>query len=176
MVKSRDFVNLRSCRLFNKGKICNDDEAADLSSDDEDANSLNRSYGGSVSTLSDNESQTPQAGSVGSYRTKFLGRGSFQVDSTTAAASTAPTTPYDTLSKSLGAKSLGVALNLNVEPPPLDDEFEDAKEDVDNAQIKPKDTLTLPDSMVGKTKDKVWVSSATSVAYPAVPASTKYTR
>lgn len=179
MVKSRDFVNLRSCRLFNNGKICDDDEAAKLSSDDEDDNSLNRSCGGSVTTLSDNESETtPQPGSVGSYRTKLFGRSSLQqqVETSATGAATAPTTPYDTLSKSLGAKSLGAALNFNVEPPPLDDEFVDAKEEVDQAQITVKDTLTLPDSMVGKTKNKVWLSSAISVEYPAVPATTKYTR
>lgn len=178
MVKSRDFVNLRSCRLFNNGKICDDDEAAKLSSDDEDDNSLNRSCGGSVTTLSDNESETPQTGSVGSYRTKLFGRGSLQqqVETSATGAATAPTTPYDTLSKSLGAKSLGAALNFNVEPPPLDDEFVDAKEEVDQAQITVKDTLTLPYSMVGKTKNKVWLSSAISVPYPAVPVTTKYTR
>ncbi|KAH8394786.1 hypothetical protein KR222_005614 [Zaprionus bogoriensis] len=174
MVKSRDFVNLRSCRLISNGKICDDDEAAKLSSDDDDDNSLNRSCEGSVTTLSDNESQTPQTGSVGSYRTRFLGRGSFQQIEPSVA--TAPTTPYDTLSKSLGAKSLGAAINFNVEPPPLDDEFEDAKEEVDNAQVTTKDALTPPDAMVGKTKNRVWMSSAISVEYPAVPVTTKYTR
>lgn len=181
MVKSRDFVNLRSCRLIYNGRICDDDEAAKLSSDDEDDNSLARSCEGSVSTLSDIDSHTPQIGSVGSFRNRMLG-GGYQQMQPVAVASTAPTTPYETLSKSLGAKGLGAALNLNLEPPPLDDSFEDAKDnvdDVDDVQITTKDTLTVATDTgigVGKTKDRVWMSSAISVEYSAVPPTTKYTR
>ncbi|XP_064542978.1 steroidogenic acute regulatory protein-like [Drosophila montana] len=175
MVKSRDFVNLRSCRLIYNGKICDDDEVAKLSSEDEDDNSLNRSFEGSVTTLSDNESQTPQTGSVGSYRNKYFGQSSLPPAEGTAAA-TAPTTPYDTLSKSLGAKSLGTALTFNVEPPPLDDAFEDAKDQLDDTPPIVKSVLTPTDTVVGKTNDKVWMSAAISVEYPAVPATAKYTR
>ncbi|XP_030572526.1 steroidogenic acute regulatory protein-like [Drosophila novamexicana] len=175
MVKSRDFVNLRSCRLIYNGKICDDDEAAKLSSEDEDDNSLNRSCEGSVTTLSDNESQTPQTGSVGSYRNKYFGQSSLPPAEGTAAA-TAPPTPYDTLSKSLGAKSLGAALTFNVEPPPLDDAFEDAKDQLDDTPPIMKSVLTPTDTVVGKTNEKVWMSAAISVEYPAVPAIAKYTR
>ncbi|EDW61557.1 steroidogenic acute regulatory protein-like [Drosophila virilis] len=175
MVKSRDFVNLRSCRLIYNGKICDDDEAAKLSSEDEDDNSLNRSCEGSVTTLSDNESQTPQAGSVGSYRNRYFGQSSLPPAEGTATA-TAPTTPYDTLSKSLGAKSLGAALTFNAEPPPLDDAFEDAKDQLDDTPPIMKSVLTPTDTVVGKTNEKVWMSAAISVEYPAVPAIAKYTR
>ncbi|EDW02245.1 steroidogenic acute regulatory protein-like [Drosophila grimshawi] len=169
MVKSRDFVNLRSCRLIYNGKICDEDEAAKLSSDDEDDNSLNRSCEGSVTTLSDNESQTPKAGSY------FLGHSS--LPPADGASATAPTTPYDTLSKSLGAKGLGAALSFNVEPPPLDDAFEDAKDNIDDAQrTSEKSTQHLPEGSVGKTNNKVWMSAAISVEYGAVPITTKYTR
>ncbi|KAH8290329.1 hypothetical protein KR054_001960 [Drosophila jambulina] len=157
MVKSRDFVNLRSWRLFYNGNICGDDEAAQLSSDDDSP--LNRSFEGSVSTISDGESNTPLPGSVSSCKAKF------------PSSSTGPATPFDTLGNSLGAKSLGPILNFEEEPPPLDqDEFEDAKDGVDEAEAKP----SVPS--VGKTKDKVWVSSASSVQYPGVPPTSKYTR
>ncbi|XP_017866449.1 PREDICTED: stAR-related lipid transfer protein 3 [Drosophila arizonae] len=178
MVKSRDFVNLRSCRLIYNGKICNDDEAAKLSSEDEDDNSLNRSCEGSVTTISDNESHTPQFGSVAnSYRSKFFGQSSLPpaevvTTNTTPTAPTTSATPYDTLSKSLGAKSLGAALVFPVEPPPLDDEFEDAKDQPDNTPS----VVKKPDSSVGKTNNKVWMSAAISVEYPAIAATTKYIR
>ncbi|EDW73915.2 uncharacterized protein Dwil_GK19709 [Drosophila willistoni] len=162
MVKSRDFVNLRAWRMFYNGKICDDDEISKLSSEDDEFDHdsfLNRSCEGSVSTVSDGESQdTPVQGSVGSCRAKFT---SGQSSSNAAAQ-------YDTLSKSLGAKSLGTALTFDVEPPPFD-EFEDAKD----TEIK-TDT-TLPDG-VGKTKDKVWVSAAISVQYASEPPTSKYTR
>ncbi|XP_034478439.1 steroidogenic acute regulatory protein-like [Drosophila innubila] len=179
MVKSRDFVNLRSCRLIRNGRICDDDEAAKLSSEDEDDNSLNRSCEGSVTTLSDIDSNTPQTGSVGSFRTRLLGGSTLHSSEPVCTASTAPATPYDTLSKSLGAKGLGAVLNLVVEPPPLDESFEDAKDCVDDVQITIKDTLTPTTDTgvgVGKTKDKVWMSAAISVEYAAVPPTTKYTR
>lgn len=178
MVKSRDFVNLRSCRLIYNGKICDDDEAAKLSSEDEDDNSLNRSCEGSVTTISDNESHTPQFGSVAnSYRSKFFGQSSLPpaevvTTNTTPTAPTTSATPYDTLSKSLGAKSLGTALVFPVEPPPLDDEFEDAKDQPDNTPS----VVKKPDSSVGKTNNKVWMSAAISVDYPAMAATTKYIR
>ncbi|XP_062129305.1 steroidogenic acute regulatory protein-like isoform X2 [Drosophila sulfurigaster albostrigata] len=184
MVKSRDFVNLRCCRLMYNGKICDDDEVAALcSDDDDDNNSLSRSCEGSVSTLSDTESHTPQTGSVTSTRGRFLGgfsQKSVAGESVGGRAATAPTTPYETLSKSLGAKGMGAVINFNVEPPPLDDSFEDAKDSVDDVPIAAtKETLTLAtadSAAVGKTKNKVWMSSAISVEYAAVPATTKYTR
>ncbi|XP_017837333.1 steroidogenic acute regulatory protein-like isoform X2 [Drosophila busckii] len=161
MVKSRDFVNLRCCRLLYNGKICDDDEAAKLASDDDDDNStLNRSCEGSVTsvtTLSDPD--TPQGGSVGSCRAQFP-------QAETNKAATVPGTPYETLSKSLGAKGLGVGLNFTDEPPPLEDEFEDAQDKVPE----------LPAPTKGQTKNKVWMSAAISVEYAAVPPTTKYTR
>ncbi|XP_016930441.2 steroidogenic acute regulatory protein-like [Drosophila suzukii] len=162
MVKSRDFVNLRSCRLFYNGKICDDDEAAQLSSDDGNS-SLNRSCEGSVSTLSDGDSNTPLLpSSVSSCKATF------------PSSSKGPTTPFDTLGNSLGAKSLGPIVNFQEEPPPLDqDEFEDAKDKVEGEA----ENMTKPNPpSVGKTKDKVWVTSAISVQYAGVPPSSKYTR
>lgn len=174
MVKSRDFVNLRSCRLIYNGKICDDDEAAKLSSEDEDDNSCE----GSVTTITDNESHTPEFGSVGnSYRSKFFGQSSLPpaemvTTTATSTAHAASATPYETLSKSLGAKSLGAALVIPVEPPPLDDEFEDAKDQPDNTPS----VVKKPDSAIGKTNNKVWMSAAISVEYPEMAATTKYIR
>ncbi|XP_016972407.1 steroidogenic acute regulatory protein-like [Drosophila rhopaloa] len=162
MVKSRDFVNLRSCRLFYNGKICDDDEAAELSSDDGNS-SLNRSCEGSVSTISDADSHTPLLpSSVSSCKATF------------PSSSKGATTPFDTLGNSLGAKSLGPIVNFEEEPPPLDqDEFQDAKDKVEGET----ETITKPNvPSVGKTKDKVWVTSAISVQYAGVPPSSKYTR
>ncbi|KAH8269579.1 hypothetical protein KR018_009566 [Drosophila ironensis] len=164
MVKSRDFVNLRCCRLFYNGKICDDDEAAQLSSDDDDNSTLNRSCEGSVSTISDGESQSPLPSSVSSCKAKFP----------SSSVGAAPN--FDTLGNSLGAKSLGPIVNFNEEPPPLDqDEFEDAKDKVDDDEAALLTTKPSASS-VGKTKDKVWVSSASSVQYPSVPPTSKYTR
>ncbi|EDW49216.1 steroidogenic acute regulatory protein-like [Drosophila sechellia] len=162
MVKSRDFVNLRSCRLFYNGQICDDDETAQLSSDDGNI-SLNRSCEGSVSTISDGDSNTPLLpSSVSSCKATF------------PSSSKGATMPFDTLGNSLGAKSLGPIVNFDEEPPPLDqDEFEDAKDKVDGEA----NNMTKPNApSVGKTKDKVWVTSAISVQYAAVPPSPKYTR
>ncbi|EDW32897.1 GL10224 [Drosophila persimilis] len=164
MVKSRDFVNLRSCRLFYNGQICDDDDVAKLSSDDDDDDNstLNRSCEGSVSTISDGDSQTPLPGSVSSCRAKFPN------------ASVGPSTPFNTLGNSLGAKSLGPVVNFDEDPPPLDeDEFSDAKEKLDGEADQ--ETVTKPSS-VGKTTDKVWMSAAISVQYAAVPPTSKYTR
>ncbi|KAH8402125.1 hypothetical protein KR009_009975 [Drosophila setifemur] len=165
MVKSRDFVNLRSFRLFHNGRICDDDEAAELSSDDDNNSTLNRSCEGSVSTLSDGESQTPLPSSVSSCKAKF------------PSSSVGPPTTFDTLGNSLGAKSLGPIVNFEEEPPPLDqDEFEDAKDKVDGDHLD-AEAMTKPSlPSVGKTKDKVWVSSASSVQYAGVPPTSKYTR
>ncbi|XP_033153080.1 steroidogenic acute regulatory protein-like isoform X2 [Drosophila mauritiana] len=162
MVKSRDFVNLRSCRLFYNGQICDDDETAQLSSDDGNI-SLNRSCEGSVSTISDGDSNTPLLpSSVSSCKATF------------PSSSKGAAMPFDTLGNSLGAKSLGPIVNFDEEPPPLDqDEFEDAKDKVDGEA----NNMTKPNvPSVGKTKDKVWVTSAISVQYAAVPPSPKYTR
>lgn len=162
MVKSRDFVNLRCWRLFYNGKICNDDEAAQLSSDDDDNSILNRSCEGSVSTISDGESNTPLPGSVSSCRAKFP---SSSVEAPPA---------FDTLGQSLGAKSLGPIINYDNEPPPLDqDEFEDAKDKLD-AEVDMTTKPKLPS--VGTTKDKVWVSSASSVQYDRFKPASKHTR
>ncbi|XP_030375466.1 steroidogenic acute regulatory protein-like [Scaptodrosophila lebanonensis] len=170
MVKSRDFVNLRSFRLFHNGRICDDEEAALLSSDDDIGNN---SCEGSVSTLSDAESQTPLPGSVGSLRGKFPQQSSYQREDNLAAT----TTTFQTLSKSLGAKGFTGApvLNYDEEPPPLDEQFEDAKDKAEDDLAAEMTKTTLSDS-VGKTKDKVWVSAAISVEYPAVPPTSKYTR
>lgn len=162
MVKSRDFVNLRSCRLFYNGQICDDDETAQLSSDDGNS-SLNRSCEGSVSTISDGDSNTPLLpSSVSSCKATF------------PTSSKGAAMPFDTLGNSLGAKSLGPIVNFDEEPPPLDqDEFEDAKDKVDGEA----NNMTKPNvPSVGKTKDRVWVTSAVSVQYAAVPPSPKYTR
>ncbi|EDW92562.1 steroidogenic acute regulatory protein-like [Drosophila yakuba] len=162
MVKSRDFVNLRSCRLFYNGQICDDDETAQLSSDDGNS-SLNRSCEGSVSTISDGDSNTPLLpSSVSSCKATF------------PSSSKGATMPFDTLGNSLGAKSLGPIVNFDEEPPPLDhDEFEDARDKVDGEA----NNMTKPNvPSVGKTKNKVWVTSAISVQYAAVPPTTKYTR
>ncbi|BFG06043.1 steroidogenic acute regulatory protein-like [Drosophila madeirensis] len=163
MVKSRDFVNLRSCRLFYNGQICDDDDVPKLSSDDDDDNStLNRSCEGSVSTISDGESQSPLPSSVSSCRAKFPN------------ASVGPSTPFNTLGNSLGAKSLGTVVNFDEEPPPLDeDEFSDAKEKLDGEAEK--ETMAKPSS-IGTTTDKVWMTAAISVQYAPVPPTSKYTR
>lgn len=159
MVKSRDFVNLRCWRLFVDGKMLEDDKEADDSSDDEEM--FNNSCEGSVSTLSDQEEA--QSSSVGSCR-----NGSSMPLQKDGGA-------FQTLSKSLGAKDFSDALRVNFnEPPPLDDEFEDAKDHLeDEKQTKATTNSPLKNFNI---KGKVWLSAAISVDYEKVPANTKYTR
>lgn len=157
MIKSRDFVNLRCWRLVVDGKICDDEERAESSDDD----MLNNSCEGSVSTISDPEgSLTPQPSSVGSCRND---NGRMQDNSTT----------FNTLSKSLGAKDFTDVVRLNSnEPPPLEDEFEDAKDHIEDE----KTTDITASVKATNNKGRVWVNAAISVDYNKVSTNTKYTR
>ncbi|XP_075166850.1 steroidogenic acute regulatory protein-like [Haematobia irritans] len=166
MIKSRDFVNLRCWRCIIDGKICDDNIDAD-SSDEE---MLNNSCEGSVSTISEGEGIiTPLPGSVESCR-GASGNGAFN-DSSAAA--------FNTLSKSLGAKDFTdvMHLTLNNEPPPLDDEFEDAKDHVEE-ENKPETSSKIPSNIPEKVvkRGRVWVNAAISVTYDKVPINPKYTR
>lgn len=162
MIKPRDFVNLRCWRLFVDGKMR--DEAVETeTSDDEEM--LNNSCEGSVSTLSDQDDLNGygQSSSVGSCRNG----NSMTLHKDSMA--------FQTLSKSLGAKDFSDAMRLNFsEPPPLDDEFEDAKDNVDDEQTHTKTNQSPLKNF--NTKGKVWLSAAISIEYDKVPAHTKYTR
>lgn len=160
MIKSRDFVNLRCWRLFVDGKM-REDSAETYSSEDEEK--LNNSCEGSVSTISDQEEF--QSSSVGSCRNG----NSMPLNKDSIGA-------FQTLSKSLGAKDFSDALRVNFnEPPPMDDEFEDAKDHVEDEQQTINSSTRSP--LKGFTaKGKVWLSAAISVEYDRVPANTKYTR
>ncbi|XP_061387643.1 steroidogenic acute regulatory protein-like [Musca vetustissima] len=165
MIKSRDFVNLRCWRLVVDGKIC-DESSLDPGSSDEEM--LNNSCEGSVSTISDGEGTiTPQPSSVGSCRTSSATN---MPDSGRA---------FNTLSKSLGAKDFSdvLQLTLNTEPPPLDDEFEDAKDHIEDEEkvavvvaTKSKEPVKPP------ARGRVWVNAAISVEYDKIPVYPKYTR
>ena len=165
MIKARDFVNLRCWRLFIDGKM-RDDTAETETSDDEEM--LNNSCEGSVSTISDQDDLNGygQPSSVGSCRNG------------TNMTLHKENMAFQTLSKSLGAKDFSEAMRLNFnEPPPLDDEFEDAKDNID--ETNDEQTNTKPSHSPLKdfnTKGKVWLSAAISVEYDKVPAHTKYTR
>ncbi|XP_013114451.1 steroidogenic acute regulatory protein-like [Stomoxys calcitrans] len=168
MIKSRDFVNLRCWRCLVDGKIC--DESIDPDSSDEEM--LNNSCEGSVSTISDGEGiLTPLPGSVGSCR------GGPALDYRLQDNST----PFNTLSKSLGAKDFTdvMHLNLNNEPPPLDEEFEDAKDHVED-EDKPEavSNKVMAGSVTEKSSNRgrVWVNAAISVTYDKIPVNPKYTR
>lgn len=175
MIKSRDFVNLRCWRFIVDGKIC--DENLEPASSDEEM--LNNSCEGSVSTISDGEGTiTPQPSSVGSCRTTGLAH---MQDNNTA---------FNTLSKSLGAKDFTdiLQLTLNTEPPPLEDEFEDAKDHVDDddgefgsgsgSAIKPSSTSNKSSNLPEKAtnRGRVWVNAAISIEYDKIPNNPKYTR
>lgn len=165
MIKSRDFVNLRCWRLMVDGRICDESNLDPGSSDEE---MLNNSCEGSVSTISDGEGTiTPQPSSVGSCRTNSA----TNMPSNNAA--------FNTLSKSLGAKDFSdvLQLTLNTEPPPLDEEFEDAKDHIEEdekaavvASPKSKEPVKAPQ------RGRVWVNAAISVVYDKIPVYPKYTR
>uniref|UniRef100_A0A1A9VWE5 START domain-containing protein n=1 Tax=Glossina austeni TaxID=7395 RepID=A0A1A9VWE5_GLOAU len=163
MIKSRDFVNLRCWRLFREGKICDDSIAnAEESSDEE---MQNGSCEGSVSTVSESEGYiATMPGSVGSCRTDHC----LSVQAQRSEA-------FQSLSRSLGAKDFTEVLRLDFDdPPPLEEEFEDAKEHLDeNLQIQQQTSTVVPKSSI---KGKVWISAAISVDYNKVPAISKYTR
>uniref|UniRef100_A0A1B0B6G6 START domain-containing protein n=1 Tax=Glossina palpalis gambiensis TaxID=67801 RepID=A0A1B0B6G6_9MUSC len=164
MIKSRDFVNLRCWRLFRQGKMCDDGIANAEESSDEEI--LNGSCEGSVSTVSESEGYvTRMPGSVGSCRTDHC----LSVQAQRSEA-------FQTLSRSLGAKDFTEVLRLDFDdPPPLEEEFEDAKEHLDeNLQIQQQTPTTAASKL--SIKGKVWISAAISVDYNKVPTISKYTR
>lgn len=168
MVKSRDFVNLRCWRLFRNGVMVTNDE--DISDSSDEDSILNNSCEGSVSTVSEGEFQPS---SVGSVRNKFS---SSNTQSRSAYAETT-SNAFNTLSKSLGAKDFASILRVeNEEPPPLEEEFVDAQENVSSSSQQMP--TTAPQTCTAKyaTKDKVWINAAISVDYPQVPPNAKYTR
>uniref|UniRef100_A0A1A9WA31 START domain-containing protein n=1 Tax=Glossina brevipalpis TaxID=37001 RepID=A0A1A9WA31_9MUSC len=164
MIKSRDFVNLRCWRLFREGKMCEDNIAGGEESTDEDM--LNGSCDGSVSTISEGEGYIATLpGSVGSCRTEH----SLSVQAQRSDA-------FHTLSRSLGAKDFTEILRLDFdEPPPLEDEFEDAREHLDENQQIQQQTSTVVSAAKSSMKGKVWISAAISVDYNKIPAISKYT-
>ncbi|XP_037951370.1 steroidogenic acute regulatory protein-like [Teleopsis dalmanni] len=167
LVKSRDFVNLRCWRFFRNGKISDDDD--DKYSDDE---TLNRSFGGSVSTISDGDS-TPHVGSVGSNREKFSMSNS---DARLPVDCAGTNGAFQTLSKSLGAKDFNpIVSHINFDEPPPDEEYVDAKDNLDEESADKK-TKPLNVADIKVSTDKAWISAAISVEYAKVPPTTKYIR
>lgn len=153
LIKSRDFVNLRSWRACKDGKVIVNDEDDNCSEDDECL--LNTSCEGSVSTISDNNDPEDPVGelmrkSVSDTYFSKTDRKSFQ-----------------TLSKSLGAKDFNQFDNS--EPPPLEED--DIDDDTIKASIKSMTPLELP-----KTKNRIYVSAAVGIEFPAVPVNPKYIR
>ncbi|KAL5288711.1 STARD3 family protein [Megaselia abdita] len=150
LIKSRDFVNLRSWRMCRDGKVIVDDEEDET--DDEEC-LLNTSCEGSVSTISDTNEDP-----VGDLMRKSTSDTYF---------SRTDKNFHNTLSKSLGAKDF--QQYDDTEPPPLEEDELD--EEVLKANIKSKTPPELP-----KTKNRVYVSAAVGIEFPGVPVNPKYTR
>lgn len=153
MVKSRDFVNLRCWRLCRNGQVITDSE----DEDEDEPESNDQIYEGSVSTISDDDFLEKQEETDG-VKKSYSEAG---IDKTEASSSKAKA--FSTLSKSLGAKDFTDAVDNT--PPPLEEEFSDAKANLDD--LATKDT---------KTNDKIFISAAFSIEYPGVPPNPKYIR
>ncbi|CAD7078058.1 unnamed protein product [Hermetia illucens] len=156
MVKPRDFVNLRCWRL------CKNGDVVEYSDDEDEAETQNPEYdvdcAGSVSTVS--EEDFLDGDKTDSFKKS-------QSEAGIESKMKDVQSPYTSLSKSLGAKDFGP---VNSDPPPLDeDNFADANDKLenDNSSVTSRET---------PRNDKIYVSAAFSIDYPAVPPTSKYTR